>query len=243
MKYFSDLQLRVPLEDPLQTEKMVQNAATLGYQRVGIPVPVNFTSQQISKLKNTCCDANVDFVSRINLHPRNSNSLLKDLRKFRKKFELISVRCNTKDVARQAAKDRRVDLLQFSTTNMRQRFFDNQEAELASTALSALEIELVPILQIMPSSRIYLLSRLRKEILIAKRAKVPIVLSSGATTELMMRRPYDSAAITTLFDMPLESALKALSLDPLEIVQRNRNKLSPTYVAPGIQIVEKKNCD
>ena len=92
-------------------------------------------------------------------------------------------------------------------------------------------------------SRIYLLSRLRKEVLTAKRAKVPIVLSSGATTELLMRGPYDNAATTTLFDMPMESALKALSLDPLAIVERNRNKLSPNYVAPGIQIVERKNCD
>jgi len=243
MKFFADLQLLVPLQDALQTEKMVQNASTLGYQKVGIPVPVNVTSQQINKLKNTCREANVDFVSRINLCPRNSNSLLKDLRKYRKKFEIISVRCNTKDVVRQAAKDRRVDLLQFSTTNMRQRFFDNQEAELAASALAALEIELAPILQLMPSSRIYLLSRLRKEVLIAKRAKVPIVLSSGATTELLMRGPYDNAATTTLFDVPMESALKALSSDPLTIVERNRNKLSPNYVAPGIQIVERKNCD
>ena len=243
MKCFADLQLLVPLQDALQTGKMVQNAATLGYQKVGIPVPVNVTSQQINKLKNTCREANVDFVSRINLCPRNSNSLLKDLRKYRKKFEIISVRCNTKDVARQAAKDRRVDLLQFSTTNMRQRFFDNQEAELAASALAALEIELAPILQLMPSSRIYLLSRLRKEVLIAKRAKVPIILSSGATTELLMRGPYDNAATTTLFDMPMEAALKALSSDPLAIVERNRNKLSPNYVAPGIHIVERKNCD
>ena len=141
MKCFADLQLRVPLQDDLQTEKMVQTAASLGYQMVGIPVPVNVTSQQIRKLKNICESACVDFVSRINLFPRNSNLLLKDLRKYRKKFEIISVRCATKEIARQAAKDQRVDLLQFSVTNMRQRFFDNQEAELAANSLSCLEIE------------------------------------------------------------------------------------------------------
>jgi RNase P/RNase MRP subunit p30 len=243
MKCFIDLQLRLPLQDDMQTEKMVQNAANLGYKILGIPVPVTVNSQKISKLKNICRDTNVDFVSRINLCPKNSNSLLKDLRKYRRKFELISVRCNTKEVARQAAKDRRVDLLQFSLTNMRQRFFDNQEAELAASALSCLEIEIAPILQLMPSSRIYLLSRLRKEVIAAKHAKVPIIISSGATTELLMRGPYDNAAVTTLFDMPLESALKALSSDPLMVVERNRNKLSPTYVAPGIHVVEQKNCD
>jgi len=243
MKCFADLQLRVPLNDFDQTEKMLQTATDLGYQMVGIPVPLNVTCQQISKLKNLCNSVNVDFVSRVNLFPRNSNSLLKDLRKYRRKFEIISVRCNTKDVARQAAKDRRVDLLQFSVTNMRQRFFDNQEAELAANAISSLEIELTPILQLMPWSRIYLLSRLRREITAAKRAKVPIILSSGATTKHLMRGPYDNAALSTLFDFSVESALKALSSNPLNVVERNRNKLSPTFVAPGIQVVGRKNFD
>ncbi|MDG6222476.1 MAG: RNase P subunit p30 family protein [Candidatus Bathyarchaeota archaeon] len=243
MKFFADLQLRVPLNDHVQTKKMVQKAAHLGYQMLGITVPENATSQLISNLKNICASADVDFVSRVNLSPSNSNSLLKDLRKYRRKFEIISVRCNTKDVARQAAKDRRVDLLQFSVTNMRQRFFDNQEAELAGNALSALEIELAPILQLTPLSRIYLLSRLRKEIGTAKRSKVPVILSSAATTEHLMRGPYDNAAVTTLFDFSVESALKALSSNALFIVERNRKKLSPTYVAPGIQVLGLKNCD
>jgi len=243
MKCFADLQLRVPLNDLDQTKKMLQTASDLGYQVVGIPVPLNVTRQQINKLKNICTSANLDFVSRVNLFPRNSNSLLKDLRKYRRKFEIISVRCNTKDVARQAAKDRRVDLLQFSVTNMRQRFFDDQEAELAANAVSSLEIELAPILQLMPWSRIYLLSRLRKEIVTSKRGKVPIILSSGATTEHLMRGPYDNAALSILFDFSVESALKALSSNPLNIVERNRNKLSPTFVAPGIQVVGRKSCD
>lgn len=243
MKLFTDLHFRVPLNDMLQTEKMLQQAAELGYRVVGIPVPVNVTKQLVNNLKQMCSNANIDFVSRINLSPRNSNSLLKDLRKYRRKFEIIAVRCNTKDVARQAAKDRRVDLIQFSATNMRQRFFDNQEAELAANALSCLEIELAPILQLASLSRIYLLSRLRKEIATAKRAKVPIILTSGATTEHLMRGPYDNAAIATLFDFPTEFALKALSSVPRSIVERNRNKLSPTFVAPGIQVVGRKNCD
>ena len=243
MKCFADLQLRVPLKDDVQTEQMVQKAADLGYKMLGIPVPVNVTSQQISKLKRVCGSANVDFVSRVNLSPIDSNSLLKDLRKYRRKFEIISVRCNTKEVARQAAKDRRVDLLHFSVTNMRQRFFDSQEAELAANALSALEIELAPILQLARSTRIYLLTRLRKEITTAKQSKVPVILSSGATTEHLMRGPYDNAALTTLFDFSIEFALKALSSNASGIVERNRKKMCPTFVAPGVQVLGMKNCD
>ena len=150
------------------------------------------------------------------------------------------MKCNTKEIARQAAKDRRVDLLQFSTTNLRLRFFDEQEAELASQAFSSLEIELTPLLQLTSYSRVNLLSHLRREARTALRYNVPIILSSGATDEQLMRGPRDYAALTTLFDLPLASALKALSENPLVTIERNREKLSRSYVAPGIRVVGRK---
>ena len=147
MKRFVDLNLRLPLQDKKQTENMLKKAKTLGYSQIATPLPTNVNKEIISQLKQACKEADLDFVSRTNISPRNQNELLKELRRCRRKFEIVAVRCNTKDVARQAAKDRRVDLLQFSSTNNRKRFFDKQEAELASQALSALEIELAPMLQ------------------------------------------------------------------------------------------------
>ncbi|PVX23938.1 MAG: hypothetical protein CW691_09095 [Candidatus Bathyarchaeum sp.] len=243
MKRFADIHLRVPLKDVRQAEKMIQKASELGYSTIGIPFPPNTTREQVNQLQQICNNEKIDFVSRTNLSPRNSSELLHELRRYRKKFEIIAVRCNTKDVARQAAKDRRVDLLQFSVTNLRQRFFDEQEAELASQALSALEIELAPILQLTSFSRIRLLSRLRKEAATAQRAKVPIMLSSGATNQMLMRSPRDYASYTIIFDLPLPFALKALSESPLSAVERNREKMSPDYVAPGIRVVGRKTCD
>ncbi|MCW4014783.1 MAG: hypothetical protein NWF06_00255 [Candidatus Bathyarchaeota archaeon] len=243
MKQFADLHLRVPPNDIVQSEKMVQKASELGYSLVAIPFPPNTTRNQIKQLQHICNQAKIDFVSRTNLSPRNSNELLHDLRHCRRNFEIIAVRCYTKDVARQAAKDRRVDLLQFSVTNLRQRFFDKQEAELASQALSSLEIELAPLLQLTSFSRIRLLSCLQRETAIAQRTKVPITLSSGATTEMLMRGPRDYAALATVFDLQLSSALKALSETPLVTVERNRAKLSPEYVAPGIRVTGMKTVD
>jgi RNase P/RNase MRP subunit p30 len=243
MKQFADLHLRLPLKEAHKTETMVEKAKELGYNIIGISLPFNVRKEQISHLKQVCGDRKVDFVTRVDLSPRNSNELLNELRKCRRKFEIVAVRCNTKDVARQAAKDRRVDLLQFSVTNNRKRFFDEQEAELASQALAALEIEMAPMLQLTSFSRIHLLSSLRKEVATAERADVPIVLSSGATKEQLMRGHHDFAALATIFDMHLPSALKALSEAPREIVGRNRKKLSPDYIAPGIRVVGRKSVD
>jgi len=240
MKRFADLHLRVPLEDQTRTESMIQKASELGYTMVAIPLPLQPAKGLISQLKQVCNDTKVDLVTRVNLSPRNPNELLHSLRRYRRKFEVIAVRCHTKDVARQAAKDRRVDLLQFSVTNLRKRFFDQAEAELASQALSSLEIELAPILQLTSFSRIRLLSRLRKEAATAEKFRVPITLSSGATDEKLMRGPRDYSALTTLFDLPMSSALKALSENPRVMVARNREKLSADFVAPGIRVVGRK---
>lgn len=243
MKRFADLHLRVPLEDRVKAESMIRRTSELGYNLVGIPHSPHATKEQISQLKHICNDAKVDFATRVNFSPRNSNELLQSLRRFRRKFEIVAVRCHTKDVARQAAKDRRVDLLQFSVTNLRKRFFDEAEAELASQAFSSLEIELAPILQLTTSSRIRLLSRLRKEVATAERFRVPITLSSGATDEQLMRGPRDYAALATLFDLPMSSALRALSENPWVTVERNREKLSSDYVAPGIRVVGRRTGD
>lgn len=243
MKQFADLHLRVPIDNLPQAEKMICKALELGYKIVAIPFPCYVNQERVSKIEKICKDIGLDFATRVNISSRNSNELLHDLRKFRRKFEIVAVRCLIKDVARHAAKDRRVDLLQFSVTNMRQRFFDEQEAELASQALSSLEIELSPLLQLTRFSRVRLLSILRKEVAKAERVKVPIILSSGATDTQLMRGPYDYASLSTLFDLPLASAYRALSENPVLMVERNREKLNPDFVAPGIRIAGRKICD
>jgi len=240
MRRFADLNLRPPIEDMNKTESMVKKASELGYSLVAIPLPSNTSKEQVSQLRHLCKEEKMDFATRVTFAPRNSNELLQNLRRYRRKFEVIAVRCDTKDVARQAAKDRRVDLLQFSVTSLRKRFFDEAEAELASQALASLEIELAPLLQLTSSSRVRLLSRLRKEVATATRFHVPVTVASGATDELLMRGPHDYAALTTLFDMKLPSALGALSDNPWTIVERNRKKLSADYVAPGIRVVGKR---
>lgn len=243
MRRFVDLHLRAPIKDLDQVERMVRKSSELGYRLVGILLPPSVTRDQINQLQHICNDAKIDLVTRVNFSPKTPRELLHNLRRFRRKFEVISVTCTSKGVARQAAKDRRVDLLHFPATNLRKRFFDHAEAELASKALSSLEIEMAPLLLLTGFLRIRLLSRLRREVAIAERLKVPVTISSGATNEYLIRGPHDYAALTTLFDMFMPSALRALSENPLAIVERNRAKLSPGYVAPGIRVVGRKSGD
>jgi len=204
---------------------------------VSIPLSPNISQEKIRQIEEICNRARVEFVTRVDLMPKTSNELLNNLGRLRRKFEIVSVACASKNVARQAAKDRRVDLLSPCLTFPCKRFFDYAEAELASKKLVAFEIDMAPILSSTGFPRIRLLSSLRKEVAVARKFDIPITISSGASDENFLRSPQDYVALATLFDLPVSCALQALSDYPLSIVERNKEKLSPCYVAPGVRVV------
>lgn len=242
-RIFADLHLKPNLKDAMQTKRMILKAAELGYRLISVPVQHGFAEKQVAQLQSFCKEASLDFASRLDLKPKTTGELIQSLRKFRRKFEVICVICESKAVARQAAKDRRVDLLNFPEKNSRQRFFDEAEAELASKSLAFLEIDLKPLLTSEGPARIRLLSTLRRETVTAKRFSIPIVVSSGATDELTMKKPLEMKALTILFDMDKTLAQDAVSKNPLTLIKRNRIKLNSKFIAHGIRIIKKgRNC-
>jgi len=242
-KTFADLHLRLNSKNVAAASVMIDKVATLGYRLVAVPFVPETREVEVSKLRAVCKRAEIDFASRIDLQPRTQNELMKQLRRLRRKYEVVCVACENKAVARQAAKDHRVDLINFPSLDFRTRFFDRAEAELARNSLAALEIDVRPLLVLEGPARIRLLSSLRREVAIAKEFRVPIVVSSGATEERLLRRPREMAALAFLFGLDEASALKAVTHTPVAIVKRNREKLSADFVAPGIRVVEEgKDC-
>jgi ribonuclease P/MRP protein subunit RPP1 len=241
MRKYVDLHLKPSIEDFELTKNMIHKSAELGFKMVGLTYPPNINAEEIKQTRKICHEAGIELVTRVDLKPKNRRELIDNLRRLRRKFEIVSVLCASKVVARQAAKDRRVDLLSFPTEHPR-IFFDHAEAELASSALACLEIDIQPILLSKGFPRIRLLNILRKETTTAIDMNVPIVLSSGATSPWSLRRPQDLASLGFLFGLDLPYALDALSETPLRIVERNRQKLSPDYVAPGVRVVKRGDC-
>ena len=242
-RIYADLHLCPNLNNERQTARMIRKAAALGYRLIAIPVPLSLTEKKVRWLRNLCEEVGIEFASRIDLKPRTPRELIVNLRRLRRRFEIIAVLCETKQVARQAAKDRRVDLLNFPAINFRRRFFDKAEAELASSGLTAFEIDVKPLIMFEGTVRVRLMSNLRKEVAIAQKFRVPTIVSSGVSDELHMRKPRELAALASLFDLKETAALEAVSKNPVAIVKRNREKLSPRFVAPGIRVIRRgKDC-
>lgn len=242
MRKFADLHLMPSLEDLEQVKSMINKSAELGFRTVGLSLPPKIGVNEVNQVEKMGHDAGVELARRVDLAPRSRRELLNGLRRLRRRFEILNVFCASKVVARQAAKDRRVDLLSFPVAEYPKVFFDRAEAELASSALACLEIDMQPLLSLRGFARIRLLSVLRREVAAAKSLRVPIVLSSGATDMRFLRKPQDFASLGVLFGLDLPLALKALSDTPFKIVERNRQKLSLNYVASGVRVVRRRDC-
>jgi len=239
MRTFTDLNLRPPIRNPEKTREIIRKSAELGYDSIGLALPEWAEQKEIQEIREICGQEGVDLITRIDLTPRRPRELLIDLRRLRRSFEVIAVRCFSREVARQAAKDRRVDLISFPSIDPRRRFFDSAEAELASGALASLELDMSLLLHLGGLQRVRLISSLRRESSIARKFDVPIVLSSGADDVYFLRGPEGYAVLAYLFGLDYETARMAVSENPEAIVERNRKKLSPNYVAPGVYIVRR----
>jgi len=237
---FCDLHLRVKTKDPA-FKQVITKTSSLGFRMVAVPFVSDFHREEYCEFQTVCKAVDLDSVLRVDLRPRSPDELIQQVRRVRRKFEIVCVICDTKEVARQAAKDRRVDLLNFPALDYRRRFFDRPEAELACNSSAALEVDMKPLIALEGPAKIRLLSALRREIAIAREFGVPIVLSSGVSELMLLRNPRGLAALAFLFGMNECCALNAVSDIPSGIVKCNRLKLDPKFVAPGIRLIREGN--
>jgi len=235
---FMDLHLRINPKDHQTAQRLTSKATKLGYRSISVPFTAGLQETDVAALKSVCTQSGIDFVLRADFKPRTQEDLMRFLRKFRRQFEVICIICDDKEIARQAAKDRRVDLLSFPSLDYHKRFFDRAEAELASCSLAALEVDVKSMMVMEGPPRVRLLSYLRREVAVALEFHVPVVVSSGIGEENLMRTPRDLASLAYLFGLSEAQALDAVSTNPAGIVMRNREKLSSRFVAPGISVVK-----
>jgi len=229
MRKYCDLHLK------LENEKEIFEAAKLtkemGFKIVGLTFQPDTPIIKIREAKKVFQDFNIDLASRVDLKPNTKTELLLNLRKLRRKFEVISVECASNKIAVAAARDRRVDLINFPL-NFKTKFTHS----IAHVLIGALEINLVDL--IMPkTSRTFVLNKLINEVFVAKLNNIPIVVSSGATNLLLLRAPREMAACSLLFKLDPLEALSSVSTIPASIIERNRIKLSRFYIGEGIKIV------
>lgn len=156
---------------------------------------------------------------------------------WRRKAVIIAVRIGDVNAINWAANDHRVDLL---TTygHPWQKDLRYSTAKLAASTDTALEVNIVYLLQVSGLKRSRVLKSLRESIRTACRAGMRVVLSSGADSPLRMRSPTALEYIGSLLNINYTTTEKAIRNYPMEIVKRNVAKLGENFIAPGIELIE-----
>lgn len=240
-RFFIDLNIKSNIStgksSPTQIAKM---ASHLGFKAVALS-DFNLKNLDIvDDVKQIFREHGIDLITRVDINEKTPRQLKQALRKLRRKVEVIAVFCKNLNVARLAARDRRVDLLCFSVKSWRKNFFDKSEAHLAIQGESILEVNLNPIIKAKThGERIQAIRIYSENIRIAKRYNVPIIVTSGASSIYEMRAPRELAALATLLGLTDFEAREALSNAPLNLVRKNREKLSDLYIMPGVKIVKR----
>ncbi|OYT51384.1 hypothetical protein B6U66_04055, partial [Candidatus Bathyarchaeota archaeon ex4484_135] len=157
MRKFADVHLACPFQDEEEFRALLGRARKMGFHVVSVPLDPDLKTRELSRLKEIASEIGLDLATRVDLAPENRPRLLSSLRRLRRKFEFIGVLCQNKEVARVAARDRRVDFLMFPL-EPKERYFDRSEAELASGSNCALEIDLMPVFKLPLEARIKLLA-------------------------------------------------------------------------------------
>jgi RNase P/RNase MRP subunit p30 len=186
---------------------------------------------------NSFKDAGLDVAKRLNLKPRSREELLKSLRRFRTKYEIVAVNCSAQSVSRVAVRDRRVDIVQFPKEGPGASFRRN----LASTCRAALEFNMSDLTQ--GQGHEVRLGRVRREIEIAAEASTSVIGSSNASNPFELRAPRDVAAVLHTLGLSLEAALEGVSKIPVTIVKQNRLRAEEPQLEEGVRIVRRSTHD
>ena len=136
-------------------------------------------------------------VTRIDIEAKRGKELQDALRKNRQKYNIIAVRCLSKEVARIVAREERVDILLFpeDPTQRRQNWLDHHGAGAPRRSRACIRDQRLRIARSQPHAPRQGHNDHQERPERPSRHDIPVVLSSGATSFILMREPRALTAL------------------------------------------------
>ena len=234
MVEFLDLHIIPKVDDESSCTRTAQLLALSGYNAVGLTVPTGLLRGRLEILRECFQDSGVEVFLRVDLTCSKREELLKLLRRFRPTFDIIGVKCTNHSLALVAARDRRVDLIFFDSAT-RNVWFDDS---IANVSNATLELNLSTLFEM---ANHLILTKLMKDVRIARRHNLDMVLSSGATSPLLVRTPIQLAAIAEILGLSKQQAINGVSTIPSRLLKANVERRSRNYVEEGVKTVAGMN--
>lgn len=235
MRRYIDLNMDMELFLEDSPSKVAEEIKKSGFHGIAISATPQADINNLMPIKEDLRKRKLDVALRVNFEPKSRLELLKFLRRNRRRYEIIGIKPLTNELAIISARDHRVDVIYYDLNNKRVMFREST----AHVCKCALEIQIRQLLLLQSQGNLYkILSRLIKEIEIAVEHDIPIVVASSAKKIWEIRAARDIAALGKCLGLSEEYSLDTISKNPMEIISRNRIKLSRKQVMEGVRLGE-----
>ena len=178
---------------------------------------------------------NFSLVRGVEIAAANPNDLRRLVERYRNKVTVLAVHGGEESINRAACEDGRVDVLTHPQEGGKTSGINHIIARLAADKCVAIDFSLFPIIHARGGTRVRTLSSYRANFALVRKYGAPYVITSGALSHYDLRDARCMIALARLFGLNEAEAVKGLSYYPEQILHR----ASPSYVADGIEIVEK----
>jgi RNase P/RNase MRP subunit p30 len=228
MRRYADLHVMPPLKDREKQSMMAHLLKTMGFSLVGLTFPAGTALAIIAALRAAFQEIGLETALRFDLSPNSRRELLDLLRKVRPVIEIVAVECSSREVLRTAVRDDRVDIFFLNSYDKDLKL----DAALFRNHRPAFELSFAKLLQLGLSS--HLILRLRRIMRIAMHLRLPIIVSSGASSPLQIRSPRQLASITKWLCPSLDDPSSCISENPMLVTANCKRKIMAGFVENGV---------
>ena len=227
---FYDLNVHSAPDGKNTLEEMAALAHHFGYSGFAI------TNHSNSESKSTGFDSNdFEVFKGIEIVSKNASKLHGLIGKYRNSVDVLVVHGGDENINRAAVENRNVDILAHPATP-KDSGLNHVLAKSASDNNVAIEFNLDAIFKGRGGRRVHALSHFRKNVQIARKFDVPMILTSNAASYFDLRAPREMVALAGLFGMDKDEAISAISTVPAGIIARNRQ--GSRFIREGVEVID-----
>jgi RNase P/RNase MRP subunit p30 len=181
-------------------------------------------------------DTRVKLYYRINLKLDNLEEFKKNIKKFNKFYDILSVESISKEVQIQSARDSRVDILSFSRQEILKTLTPGV-ISLTKQNDSFIEFSLAPIMVTNKTTQSKNFRNLYRFIHMAFEFKANCIISGNFNEIYDLRHPRALISIChSLLGIPLNNTKKIFGLNPIVLLERTKKK-SKTNLEPELKLI------
>lgn len=159
------------------------------------------------------------------------------LKSKRRKFDVLLVRGGDSRLNREAVETAEVDILTHPEYERQDCGLNQVMMKLAKKNDVAIEINFREVLISNKKIRAKILSNIQRNVLLAKKYRVPLITCSGAISHFELRDPQVMVSFATLLGLELKEAKETVTEIPENILKRAKERKSEDWIAPGIKVV------